>query len=93
MAASTKKGIGYSPLTDKVYIGRQNKEKGMWVGEKEDITSDFIGVALSYFSKDTIRTITGGNDDIPNLVINVKDDEKSIEKLIKALSKRLKQTT
>lgn len=35
---STKKGIGYSPLTERVYIGRQNRLKGTWIGEKEDIT-------------------------------------------------------
>ena len=33
---SIKKGIGYSPLTEKIYLGKQNQEKGMWIGEKED---------------------------------------------------------
>ena len=42
---ATKTGIGYSPLSDKVYLGKQNTEKRMWVGEKSDITSDFIAVS------------------------------------------------
>ena len=84
---AAKKGIGYSPLSGKVYLGKQNKEKGMWVGEKEDITNDFIGVALSYFEEGTIRTI--GNDGENDLFIHIKQEKKNIEKLIKTLEKYL----
>ena len=35
--------------------GKQNKEKGLWVGEKEDITSDFLDVAYHYFSENSVR--------------------------------------
>lgn len=85
---AVKNGIGYSPLSDKVYLGKQNTEKGLWVGEKKDITSEFIAVSLEYFSENTIRDIGCSNGD-SNLVINIKNDKKSIEKLIKSLSKRI----
>ena len=82
---STRKGIGHSPLTDKVYLGRQNKAKGMWIGDKEDITNDFINVAFQYFEENTIRNI--GSSDKENLFINIRNDKKSIERVIKNLQK------
>lgn len=85
---STRKGIGHSPLTDKVYLGRQNKAKGMWIGEKEDITNDFINVAFQYFEENTIRNIVSTNSKKENLFINIKNDKESIERLVKNLQKR-----
>jgi len=87
---TTKKGIGYSPLTERVYIGRQNKEKGMWIGDKEDITSDFINTMFAYIPENTnrtIKTIDGLNE---NIFLNIKCDEASIKKGIKWLEKQLK---
>jgi hypothetical protein len=86
--ASTKNGIGYSPLTDKVYLGKQNSKEQIWVGDKKDITSDFLSTAMAYFEENTIRTI-GSLTGTSNLVINIKDDKESIEKLIKNLQSRL----
>ena len=83
---SRKKGIGYGVLSEKIYLGVQNKEKGMWVGEKEDITNDFINVAFQYFAEDSIRNI--GSSDKENLFINIKNDKESLEKLIKNLQDR-----
>lgn len=85
---STKNGIGYSPLTDKVYLGKQNQEKSMWVGNKRDITNEFLAVASAFFEENTIRDIecSDGNS---NLFINIKNDKKSIERVIKNLTKRL----
>ena len=48
-----KNGIGYSPLTDKVYLGKQNTEKRLWVGDKKDI--------LDFKPNVLILTITAGN--------------------------------
>ena len=85
---ATKNGIGYSPLTDKVYLGKQNKEKGMWIGDKADITNDFIAVSFAYFEENTVREIsTQGKG--TNLFINIKNDKKHIEAVIKNLTKRL----
>jgi len=86
---ATKKGIGYSPLTEKIYLGKQNKEKGIWVGDKEDITSDFINVMMDYIPENTTRTITGLDTLSQNMFINVKYDKKGIEKVIKYLQKLL----
>lgn len=86
---STRKGIGYSPLTDRVLLGRQDRTKGMWVGDKEDITSDFISVMLQYIEPNTIRTFgTGGSVDT-NLVMHVECTKKGIESCIKSLQERL----
>lgn len=85
--ANIKTSIGYSPLSDKVYLGKQNQDKGMWVGEKKDVTSDFIAVSLAYYEENTIREIGGA--EVPNLVINIKKDKASIERTIKALEKQL----
>ena len=84
-----KKGIGYSHLSQKVYLGKQNKEKSMWVGDKEDITSDFINVMFQYVDKNNVRRITniGGLDE--TFFMNVANDKVSIEKAIKFLQKHL----
>jgi hypothetical protein len=85
---SVKTGIGYSPLTDRVYIGKQNQEKGMWVGnDKIDITQDFIAVMFNYIMPNKVRTISCRNE--KNMFLNVKKDKKSIEKAIKHLNKQL----
>jgi len=84
---SRRKGIGYSPLTDKIYIGQQDRTKGMWIGEKEDITNDWLNVAFQYFEENTVRYI--GSSNKQNLFINVKKDKESIEKVIKRLQKEL----
>ena len=85
----SKKGIGYSPLTEKIYLGKQNKDKGIWVGDKEDITSDFINVMMNYIPENTTRTITGLDTLSQNMFINVKYDKKGIEKVIRHLQKLL----
>ena len=86
---SRRKGIGYSPLTDKIYIGQQDRKKGMWIGEKEDITNDWLNVAFQYFEENTVRNI--GSSNKQNLFINVKKDKESIEKVIKRLQKELSE--
>lgn len=83
-----KNGIGYSPLTEKVYLGKQNPEKRMWVGDKKDITNEFLAVASEFFEENTVRDICCSNGAL-NLFINIKNDKASIEKVIKNLSKRL----
>lgn len=43
------KGFGVSPLTNRIYYGTQNKEKGMWTGKKEDVTDDVIMAVYQWF--------------------------------------------
>ena len=85
---SIKNGIGYSPLSEKVYLGKQNTEKGMWIGTKKDITDEFLAVSFEYFEENTIRDI-GCSNGKSNLLINIKNDRVCIEKLIITLNKRL----
>lgn len=81
---STRKGIGYSPLTDKVYLGRQDRVKGMWIGDKEDITNDFLRVSAEYFSKNTVRTVNVSNG-TKEIFIHCGDSKAEIESVIKYL--------
>jgi len=82
-----KNGIGYSPLTDKVYLGKQNNEKRLWVGDKVDITNEFLAVAHEYFQENTSRKISSSK--CSNLFINVKYEKETIERMIKHLEKEL----
>jgi len=88
---SIKKGIGYSPLSDTVYIGKQNSVKRMWVGPKEDITNEFLAVAFEYFPENTVREISTGTN--LNLIINIRKNPKSIQKIIDLLNKDLAELT
>jgi len=36
---ANKTGLGLSPITEKIYVGKQNPIKRMWVGKKEDVTA------------------------------------------------------
>lgn len=88
-----KNGIGYSSLTKKIYLGRQNIEKGLWVGDKEDITSDFISVLFQFLPENTSRTLVGLDTMSENIVINFQNNNQSIKKAIKFLQQKLKQPT
>jgi len=85
---AVKNGIGYSPLTDKVYLGKQNTKKRLWVGDKKDITNDFLAVASEFFQENVVRTVSCSNGK-SNLFINIKNDHVSIAKVIKHLTKLL----
>lgn len=54
--------IGYSPLTEKVYLGKANKEKGLWVGDKKEITDDYLQVLFQYVPSGNSRQIRQGDD-------------------------------
>ena len=84
---ANKKGIGYSPLSDKVYMGTQNTAKRLWVGEKVDITQEFIAVAHEYFEVNKVRSFTSMDSMTESLFFHIVKDEKSIDKLIKHLTK------
>lgn len=54
-----KMQLGYSPLTEKIYLGRTKKNKpNEWAGEKRDVTSEFIFVMLQKFEPNTESQIT-----------------------------------
>ena len=55
----SKLQLGYSPLTERIYLGKVNPKKPTeWVGEKRDVTSDFLQVMLQKFEPNTKTSIT-----------------------------------
>ena len=86
-----KNTIGYSELTDRVLIGKANEVKGIWIGEKEDITNIFLNVCFQYFPEGEVREIGSHNLNKTNMFFNVKKDKESIEKTIKYLQDELKK--
>ena len=51
-----KMHLGHSPLTDNIYLGKQKGNH--WVGEKRDVTNEFIQVMLQKFEPNTVKGIT-----------------------------------
>jgi len=90
-----KSGIGLSPLTDKIYMGKQNTEKGMWVGEKKDITDNFIDVMFQYLELNEAREIVTENIDekkeTKHFFIHFKDDKESLQNAINFMKAELKK--
>lgn len=51
--------LGYSPLTQNVYLGRINPKKpGIRSWEKKDVTNEFISVLLRKFKEGEMHTLT-----------------------------------
>lgn len=51
--------IGLSPITGKIYIGKTNQKKPHeWVGEKRDVTNNFLQVLIQKFEPGTSANIT-----------------------------------
>mgnify|MGYP003300450374 CR=1 FL=1 len=44
-----KKGAGVSTLTNRIYYGKQDTEKHMWIGQKTDITDSAIASVFEWF--------------------------------------------
>lgn len=89
--AKSKLGIGLG-ISDRVYVGKINHEKGMWVGNKEDITNQFIDVMSSFIPSDKRRyidSIKDGEIVKTNIFYNIVKDKESIEKAIANLTKEL----
>ena len=49
MAYKTVKKMGVSPITNTIYYGNVNEEKGLWVGEKKDVTDTAIAAVFEWF--------------------------------------------
>nr|DAL43972.1 MAG TPA_asm: hypothetical protein [Caudoviricetes sp.] len=49
MASKTIKAMGVSPITNTIYYGNVNEEKGLWVGEKKGVTDMAIGAVFEWF--------------------------------------------
>ena len=70
--------IGYSELSEKVYLGKSKNVSGHseWVGEKKDITSRFLQVMEQKFPINTTQNISIGG--INKYRVIVVDMEKEI---------------
>ena len=55
----------------------------------KDITTNFILTAVEFFKENTVQEF-GYNGECTNLIINVKNDKESVERLILMLSKKIK---
>ena len=53
--SDNKLKLGLSPITKKVYLGRQ--KKGMWLGSERDVTSDFLQVMEHKFPINTTSNV------------------------------------
>ena len=82
-----KMGIGYSSLSEKIYLGKQNQAKGHWIGDKEDITSEFLFVLEQYIPKQTARTVVCGESE--STVFHIVNTKEGYEKAIKYFQERL----
>jgi len=80
-----KNTIGYSVLTDRVYLGKVNEKKSEWVGEKTDITTEFISCAFGYFGEGTTRKISGNGKN--HMFAVMPCDKASIMRMVAHLEK------
>lgn len=71
-----KTGLNYSPLTGNIYWGKVNQKTGVAVGEKKDITSEFLQVMEMKFPINTHQTITVNGE--PKYRVIVVDMEKEV---------------
>lgn len=55
---ATKSGLGYSPISGRIYWGRQSEKTGTWSGEKRDVTSMFLQVMEHKFPVGFQQNIT-----------------------------------
>ena len=91
-AAEVKPGIGYSTWDGKVYAGMQRIEDGYihWVGDKVEVTEQFVFVLYQFLEDNNFRKITtdfGDGDEMTNIFFNVPRDHQSLEDAIISLIK------
>lgn len=53
--------IGLLPITKQIVIGRVNEAKGMWVGERTDVTNDAV-IAVGDFLLETEQSMSFAKD-------------------------------
>ena len=78
------KTIGYGNLTDKVFLGTISKDGTHWVGDKQDVTNDFLHVLNQFIPVNTTRTISVSNGE-QILYMAINNTNECIDKAIKHL--------
>lgn len=82
MAGKTTKSMGVSPITNTIYYGKINKEKSMWVGNKEDVTDMAIAAVFEWFlnQMDGKEEFIIAYPNIPNMKLKmVREEEKDTQ--------------
>ena len=69
----TRLHLGCSPLTGNIYLGKQNK--GLWVGVKRDVTSEFLQVMEHKFPINTNTIIEANGKKLYRLIAVDMDKE------------------
>lgn len=87
----SKMQLGYSPMTKKIYIGRQVEKQGYreWVGEKREITNEFLNVCVEYLQQPQI--LTNKITKKERLFMQFTLTEENVKKTIDLLQKQLKE--
>ncbi len=76
MPEDNKLHLGYSPLSEKIYLG---KHKGNhWVGEKRDVTSEFIQVLLQKFEPNSTNNISVNGENRYRIIVVDIDKEVTV---------------
>ncbi|NPE52385.1 hypothetical protein E0I03_15265 [Dickeya dadantii] len=68
------KTMGASPINGTVYYGTMNTEKGMWVGNKTDVTDmayRAVAESLMYTKRDIVFTLKDGRELV--LMVEARD--------------------
>lgn len=55
MASKTIKTMGVTHATNIIYYGNVNEEKGLWVGERKDVTDIAIASVFKWFKNQMDR--------------------------------------
>jgi hypothetical protein len=72
--ADNKMHLGHSPLTGRIYLGRQKDNH--WVGQKRDVTNEFLQVMEQKFPINTSQNISV--DGVNKYRVIILDMEKEI---------------
>lgn len=59
--------LGYGGITGNVYLGKQNK--GLWIGQKRDVTNEFFHVMEQKFHINTEHTIEADGKPIYRIIV------------------------
>ncbi|WP_045993467.1 DUF7446 family protein, partial [Halomonas sp. S2151] len=77
---ATRSGLGYSPLSGRIYWGRQNPKTGMWVGnDKRDVTSEFLQVMTHKFPVNTAQNISVNGENKYRVIVVDAGREVSVD--------------
>lgn len=69
-----KAGIHFSPLSERVYLGRTNNS-GVAIGEQRDITSDFLQVMEMKFPINTTQIVSINGENKYRVIVVDLDKE------------------